>query len=414
MINILWMSADSSLPAVVAALDPLVAQGHLAGVVSLLWRAGRVVHAHSTGVRDLETGRPVARDTIFRIASMSKPITSVAALTLWEAGRFSLDEPITRWAPEFAAMRVLHTPAGPLDETEPATRPITVGDLLTHRAGLTYGDFWPGPYAEASAAALGGDIDSPLSPDAWVAGLASLPLIAQPGAAFHYGHGTDLLGVLLARMEGTTLGEVLRARVFAPLGMRDTGFTVPAEARHRQAAACGFDHTGQLASRRDGPGGSFMHERPEDWTYESGGQGLWSTIDDYLAFARLFVEGGTVDGVRVLAPETVAMMRRDHLTEEQRRNATMFGMPLFGTGHGFGLGVAVVVDPATAAATLCRGHAGTVGWPGSFGGWWQADPADGSVAVLLTHSMVEVSQLAQGIGLGAYAAREAFQRAASA
>lgn len=406
--------ADSSLPAVVAAIDPFVAQGQLAGVASLVWRGGRVVHVHATGVRDLDTGLPVQRDTIFRIASMSKPVVSAAALTLWEAGRFALDEPITRWAPEFAAMRVLRRPGGALDDTEPAARPLTFGDLLTHRAGLTYGDFWPGPFADASAAALGGDIDSPRSPDAWVAGLASLPLIAQPGAAFHYGHATDLLGVLLARMEATTLGDVLHARVFAPLGMRDTGFTVPPESRHRQAAACGFDHTGQLVPRRDGPGGSFRHERPAAWTYESGGQGLWSTLDDYLAFARLFIEGGTVDGVCVLAPETVAMMRRDHLTADERRNATMFGMPLFGSGHGFGLGVAVVIDPATAAATLCRGHVGTVGWPGGFGGWWQADPVDGSVAVLLSHSMVEMSQLAQGIGLGAYAAREAFQRAASA
>ena len=149
-------------------------------------------------------------------------------------------------------------------------------------------------------------------------------------------------------------------------------------------------------SRRDGPGGSFVSERPAHWTYESGGQGLWSTVDDYLAFARLFVGGGAVDGVRLLKPETLAMMTRDHLTAEQRRTATMFGMPLFGTGHGFGLGVAVVIDPATAAAALCRGQAGTVGWPGGFGGWWQADPTDGSVYVLLTHCMVELSQLAAG------------------
>lgn len=407
------MSDTPVLPAVVEAIQPFIDQGHLAGVTTLVWRRGRIVHAASTGVRDLADARPVERNSIFRIASMSKPITSVAALTLWEQGRFALDEPITRWAPEFAAMRVLRTPTGPLDETEPATRPITFGDLLTHRAGLTYGDFWPGALADAYAT-LGGDIDSPLAPDAWVAALASLPLIDQPGAAFHYGHGTDLLGVLLARMEGTTLGEVLGARVFAPLGMRETGFTVPASQRDRQAAGCGFDDAGRPVPRRDGPGGSFVHERPAAWTYESGGQGLWSTADDYLAFARLFVEGGAVDGVRVLTPETMAMMSRDHLSAGQRSTASMFGMPLFGTGHGFGLGVTVVIDAASAAAALCRGHAGTVGWPGSFGSWWQADPADGSVCVLLTHSMVDLAQLAQGIGLGAYAAREAFHRAATA
>jgi CubicO group peptidase (beta-lactamase class C family) len=378
-----------------------------------VWRGGQVVHASAAGVRDLDTRLPVERDTIFRIASMSKPITSVTALSMWEEGRFSFDEPITTWAPEFADVRVLRSPTGALDETEPAARSITFGDLLTHRAGLTYGDFWRGPIADAHAEALGGDIDTALTPDEWIAALASLPLIAHPGSAFTYGHATDLLGVLLARIEGATLGDVIRARICDPLGMRDTSFTVPALTRHRQAAACGFGDNGRLVSRRDGPGGSFVHERPAHWTYESGGQGLWSTVDDYLAFARLFIGGGAVDGVRLLKPETVAMMTRDHLTAEQRRGATMFGMPLFGTGHGFGLGVAVVIDPATAAATLCRGQIGTVGWPGGFGGWWQADPTGGSVYVLLTHCMVELSQLAEGIGLGAYAARAAFHAAAA-
>jgi len=200
------MSDTPVLPAVVEAIQPFIDQGHLAGAATLVWRRGRIVHAAGAGVRDLDDGRPVQRDTLFRIASMSKPVTSVAALSLLDEGRFALDDPITRWAPEFADVRVLRSPTGPLGETEPAARPITFGDLLTHRSGLTYGDFWPGALAEAYATRLGGDIDTPLTPDAWVAALASLPLIAQPGAAFHYGHGTDLLGVLLARIEGTTLG----------------------------------------------------------------------------------------------------------------------------------------------------------------------------------------------------------------
>jgi CubicO group peptidase (beta-lactamase class C family) len=400
-------------PPVVDAMHRLVDDGQLAGAATLVWRRGRIEHAAAVGVRDLDTAVPMERDTIFRIASMSKPITSVAALTLWEEGRFALDEPITQCAPEFATMRVLRSPTGPLHDTEPAVRPITFGDLLTHRAGFTYGDFWPGPIAAAHTAALGGDIDTPLAPDDWAAALASLPLIAQPGVAFHYGHATDLLGILLARLEGAPLGDVLSTRVFDPLGMGDTGFTVPAASANRQAAACGVDDAGRPVSRRDGPGGSFVHDRPADWTYQSGGQGLWSTVDDYLAFARLFIGGGAVDGVRVLRPETLAMMTRDHLTVEQREGATMFGMPLFGTGHGFGLGVAVVIDPATASPMLCQGQTGTVGWPGGFGGWWQADASDGSVYVLLSHCMVEMSQLAQGIGLGAYAARAAFHAAAS-
>ncbi|MEP7116060.1 MAG: serine hydrolase domain-containing protein [Acidobacteriota bacterium] len=408
------MSKNFSITPLAAAMQNLVTRGDLAGVATLVWRGDRVVHADGAGVRDLESGAPVQRDTIFRIASMSKPVTSVAALKLVDEGRFELDEPIARWAPEFSGMRVLRSPTGALSDTEPAARPITFGDLLTHRAGLTYADFFPGPITAAYADALGGDLDTRLTPDQWIAALAALPLVAHPGAAFHYSHATDLLGLLLARMEGRSLGEVLQARIFAPLGMRDTTFAVPTASRHRQAAACGFDEHGRLAPRREGPGGSFLHERPADWTYESGGQGLWSTVDDYLAFARLFIGGGAVDGVRVLRPETLALMTRDHLTDAQRASTTMLGMPLLGTGHGFGLGVAVVRDPATASPMLCRGHAGTVGWPGAFGGWWQADPVDGSIYVLLSHCMVDLPQLMHGIGLGAYAARTAFHAAASA
>lgn len=407
------MESLNTLSPVSHALQPLIDQGQLAGAATVVWQDGRVLHAGSTGVRDVDTRMPVERDTIFRIASMSKPITCAAALMQLEEGRFALDEPITRWAPEFASLGVLRSPTSTLTDTEPAHRPITFDDLLTHRAGLTYGDFWPEPIAGAYADALGGDIDTPVAPDAWIAALASLPLIAQPGEAFTYSHATDLLGVLIARIDGASLGEVLERRIFKPLGMRDTGFAVPAQARHRAAASCGFDAAGRCASRRDGPGGSFVFERPAHWTYQSGGQGLWSTVDDYLRFARLFVEGGAVDGVRILRPETIALMASNRLTEAQRTSATMFGMPLFGTSHGYGMGVAVVLEPSKAAATLCRGHVGTVGWPGAFGGWWQADPVNRSVLVLLSHAMVDLSQLAQGIGLGGYAAREAFHHAAT-
>uniref|UniRef100_UPI0026EB74A3 serine hydrolase n=1 Tax=Phenylobacterium aquaticum TaxID=1763816 RepID=UPI0026EB74A3 len=154
-------------------------------------------------------------------------------------------------------------------------------------------------------------------------------------------------------------------------------------------------------------------ERPTDMTYESGGQGLWSTVDDYLAFARLFVGDGAVDGVRLLKPQTLALMTANRLTEDQRARAETFGMPLF-TAHGFGLGLAVVLDPEKAAATRCKGGVGTVGWPGAFGGWWQADPTDGSVMVFLAHNRFEPEQLAQGIGLSVYGAIVKFHALASA
>jgi CubicO group peptidase (beta-lactamase class C family) len=190
----------SSRNSIEAAVRAYVDEGALAGAATLVWRNGRVVQTTAVGRRDLVTNLPVERDTIFRIASVTKPVTTVAALMLYDEGRFALDEPITRHAPELARLRVLRDPNGPLDQTDAADRPITFGDLLTHRSGLTYGQFHRGPIARACADALGGQIDNSLSPDEWIARLGTLPLIDQPGAGFHYGVSTDLLGFLIARL----------------------------------------------------------------------------------------------------------------------------------------------------------------------------------------------------------------------
>lgn len=395
-------------------LETFIDDGKLAGIATLVWRRGERRHTTCVGWRDREARRPVEADTIFRIASMTKPVTSVAALMLLEEGRFALDEPITRWAPEFAEMRVLRTRSAALDDTVPAQRPITFGDLLTHRSGLTYGGWHPGPLGAAFHQALGGDIDSEVRPDDWIAALASLPLIGQPGAALHYGHSTDLLGLLIARMAGTSLGRLLRDRLFDPLGMTDTGFIVSRDKWDRRAKMYGFDDNITLVHRPTGPGGSTVVERPPDMAFESGGQGLWSTVGDYLQFARIFVEGGIVDGVRVLRPETLAMMMTNQLTPDQRKISEVGGLPLFESGQGFGLGVAVVMEPDKAMPTVCGGATGSVGWPGGFGGWWRADPANGTAFVFLTHNLVEREQFAKGIGFGVYGAITKFQALASA
>ena len=188
-------------------------------------------------------------------------------------------------------------------------------------------------------------IDNALSPDEWIARLATLPLIDQPGRGFHYGHSTDLLGFLIARLDDAPLSEVLERRLFKPLGMSDTGFVVPREKRTRRAGLCGFDAEGRLTALTATPGGHALAERPDDMTFESGGQGLWSTLDDYLAFARVFVGRGAVDGRRLLQPETFAMMASNQLTPHQRASARMFGRPVFAEGHGYGMGVAVVMEP---------------------------------------------------------------------
>lgn len=387
--------------------------GELAGAAMLVRRGGWTTTA-CVGRRDLERQLPVERDTIFRIASMTKPVTTVLALILLEEGRLALDEPITRLAPEFRDMRVLLSPEGPLDETEAAARPITFRDLLTHRSGLTYGDFHFGPIAAAYREALGADIDSELDPADWIARLARLPLIDQPGRDFHYGKSTDLLGLLIERIEDAPLDEVMTRRIFDPLGMKDTGFAVPPENRARKAGLHGFDADGRPVTLASVPGEHALAERPASMRFFSGGQGLWSTLDDYLAFARLFVEAGSSGGTRLLRPETMAMAMSNQLADEQRASARLLGQPVFASGHGYAMGVAVVTEPDKADPVRCGGGPGAVGWPGAYGGWWQADPNDGSVMIFLAHSMATLEQLAGGTGLGVWAAIRDFQSVGSA
>jgi CubicO group peptidase (beta-lactamase class C family) len=404
------MAHDTSIQDLLA---PYVELDELAGAAALIWRDGQVIDVATVGKRDLITGLPVERDTIFRIASMTKPATTVAALTMLDEGRFDLDEPITRCAPEFARMRVLRDPEGPLDQADEAARAITFRDLLTHRAGLTYGEFHRGPIGAASLQTLGPSIDNTLPPDEWVGRLATLPLIDQPGTGFHYGVSTDLLGFLIARLDGSSLGEVLERRVCAPLGMCDTGFSVPRDKRGRRAGLCGFDAEGRPTALAALPGRHALEERPDDMTFESGGQGLWSTLDDYLMFARTLI-GDSGNGAPLLRTETLAIMTSNQLTPEQRKAARMFGRPIFAEGHGYGMGVAVVLEPEKADPRRCRGRIGTIGWPGAYGGWWQADPNDGSVLIFLTHNMVELHQMIGGIGLGVWDAIVEFHGLATA
>ena len=381
-------------------LQKSVDEGQLAGAAVLMQRQGETSFA-AAGWRDIEANSPIERDTIFRIASMTKPITSVAALMLVDEGRIALDEPISRIAPEFSAMRVLRTPTGPLDDTVEAERPITFDDLLTHRSGLTYGDPHRSPLSAAYRERLGGDIDTEVNPDEWIQRLAGLPLIAQPGSAMYYGNSTDLLGLLIARIDGTSLGDMLRRRILGPLGMKDTGFFVPPEKRNRRAAAYGFDENGRLVKRLTW-GGVVVEERPTEMAYESGAVGLWSTLDDYLSFARLFLRDGEVNGVRLLRSETLRKMMTNQLTDEQRANSVFLGRKPFAIGRGFGLGVSVVMEQDR-KDMFRRGNPGTVSWPGAYGGWWEADPVDDSAFVFLAHNMVDLPQMARGIGIGVWA-----------
>jgi CubicO group peptidase (beta-lactamase class C family) len=390
-------------------LEAVAASGEISGFVTLIWRDGQVAQVNAVGQRDIDRHLPMTRDTLFRIASMSKPVTSVAAMMLLEQGRLSLQDPITRWAPEFANMRVLKDPAGPLDATTPAARDITVEDLLTHRSGLSYNFNSQGPVAHAYHDALDSPVASPLTPDEWLRELSKLPLLHPPGQQFHYGHSTDVLGFIVGRIMGTSLGQALKTLIFDPLGMADTAFWVPPEKRDRLA---------RLYRKVDGKlkDVSFpLKETAPAW--EGGGGGLISTVDDYLKFARMMIGGGEADGVRLLKPETIALMTANRLTPAQRE-VPFFGLPIWMI-QGFGLGVSCIMD-AERNALLGVGSKGAFGWPGAFGTWWLADPATDTILIyMIQESSMDfgpetASNTAAAAVLGGRATLPQFQKSAYA
>jgi len=356
-----------------------VATGDIPGAVSLVWRRGELLQLEAVGLRDMEAKLPVERDTIFRIASMSKPVVSAVAMILMEQGAMRLDDPISKWAPEFARMRVLRRPDSPLEDTDPAPRAITIEDLMTHRSGLSYAFTAKGPLSRALEARFGLKLEGWRSSEDWMSALASLPLSYAPGERFNYGHSTDVLGFIIGRAMGSSMREAMRQLLFAPLGMVDTDFWVPPEKRARVAVLYRSAAPGIFTPL---PLAGFLDESPPVIT--AGGQGLVSTADDYLTFARMLLGGGQVNGKRVLSEESVRLMTTNRLTPDQRRDF-QFGIPFF-MAQGFGLGVSVVMDPEK-NAWMGTGGADAFGWPGLFGGWWQVDPQRQTVMLWLQQTM---------------------------
>lgn len=352
------MNLDRNKTSIAEAIDA----GLLAGAVTLVWRSGEVLQVNELGYRDLDARLPMRRDTIFRIASMTKPVTVAAAMSLIDEGSITLNDPVSRWLPELSNVRVLADPRGPLDRTVPAQRQITVEDLMTHRSGLAYMFSVRGPLADAYR-----KLPRRQDQDRWLADLAALPLVHQPGERLTYSHATDVLGIALSRIEQKPLSEVLAERILEPLGMSDTGFNVGTDGRRRAATMYQLDGDGTLSDDAMGPAPIV------DPPFCAGGAGLWSTVDDYLRFARMLLAGGTLDGIRVLSEESVRLMRTDRLTEEQKRH-DFLGAP-FWVGRGFGLNLSVVTDPAKSRQLFGPGGPGTFSWPGAYGTWWQADPS---------------------------------------
>jgi CubicO group peptidase (beta-lactamase class C family) len=349
------------------------------GVVTLVWRRGEVVRCDAVGMRDLEAALPMQRDTIFRIASMSKPITSAAALILMERGVLRLDDPISKWLPEFTHMRVLRHVDAPLQDTYPAPRSITVEDLMTHRSGLAYSFTATGPLNLAMQGKFGLETDDAYTPDEWLKTLASFPLRFAPGERFNYSYSTDVLGYLVARAMQTDLAQALQELVFEPLQMPDTDFWIPPQKRGRAAALYRSEAPGQFV-RVNLPG--FMGEAPPKHT--AAGYGLVSTADDYLNFARMLLNGGEFNGRRILTAESVRLLTTNRLTDAQRK-FPQFGIPFF-MAQGFGLGVSTILD-SEKHSWMGVGSRGSFGWPGLFGGWWQADTQQGLVLIWLQQTL---------------------------
>jgi CubicO group peptidase (beta-lactamase class C family) len=392
------MTTQSLSPDRLARLHDVLAghveRGAAPGLVSLVCRRGET-YVEVIGTTAVDEPGPMRRDTVFRIASMTKPITAVAAMILVEECVLRLDEAVDRFLPELADRRVLRHIDGPVDDTVPAERAITLRDLLTFRLGFgAY--FAPSPLNEV-ASKLGVSVGPPQpaqppQPDEWLRRFSTLPLMVQPGERWLYHTGADILGVLIARASGQPFETFLRERIFGPLGMTDTGFSVPPGEVGRLATSYTTDPATGALSLHDPADGQWSTPP----AFPSGGAGLVSTVDDYLAFAQMLLRGGAP----LLSRPSVETMTSDHLTPAQKAVSGFFPDDFDARGWGFGVGV--VTRRAHPAAPV-----GQYGWDGGLGTVWRNDPGEQLVAILLTNAAFTSPRLphyGQDFLTGVYAA----------
>jgi len=356
-----------------AVLQSYVDEGKVAGVVALIARGGQLAHLRGYGLADMESRIPMTSEVIFRIASMTKAVTSVAVMMLVEEGRLSLNDPLSRHIPAFSSTTVAvvaedTTASSRGYNVVAAERPITVRDLLTHTSGIDYGT----GMVEAEYRQAGlyywyfADKDEPIGVSIEL--LAGLPFVAQPGERWVYGFSTDVLGYLVELCSGMTLAEFFQSRIFDPLGMRDTHFYLPRAKRSRLAAVYQATEDGGIVRAPDAGMGQGAYVEGPRLSY-SGGAGLLSTAEDYARFLQMLLNGGVLDGARLLSPKTVQLMTADHVGD------------LYASGSlGFGLGFEVLEDIGRAGRV---GSSGAYGWGGAYYTLYWVDPAEQLVAVFM-------------------------------
>ena len=362
--------------------------GRFPGTQLVVYRRGKVVHSAVQGFADLERKVPVKDDTIFRIYSMTKPITSVAFMMLFEEGRVALDEPVVKYIPEWKNLGVFVAGTAPNFLTRPLSRPMLIVDLLRHTSGLTYGFQQRSNVDAAYREAKIGEVEKAGTLQTMIEGLAKIPLEFSPGDAWNYSVATDVIGYLIGKISGQPFEQFVKERILRPLGMNDTDFHVPAEKAHR-LAACYSAQGGTAFHATDRKDGLTLQDDPATSSFLSppsfisGGGGMVSTAADYLIFCRALLNGGQLGDVRLIGPKTLALMTSNHLPgglDLPGMSRSLFSEATY-NGIGFGLGFAVTMDPAK---TLIPGSSGEYNWGGAATTSFWIDPAEELITIFMT------------------------------
>ena len=363
------------------AMTALVDPGRLAGTVTMVSRHGKVVEFDANGKRDIAANAPMQKDSIFRIYSMSKPITGVAMMMLFEEGKWQLNDPVAKYIPEFAGLKVYGTDAANNMVMKDQNHPVTMRELMSHTGGFTYGIFSNTPVDKLQREANVLDINSTL--DEFINRVAKIPLNTQPGTEWHYSISVDIQGYIVQKLSGMPFEEFLEKRIFKPLGMSDTGFYVPKEKLGRFAEFYGYDKDGKFVVI--GPKDGLNHDFSAKPKFPSGGGGLVSTATDYMRFCQMLLNGGELDGVRLLAPKTVELMHSNMLPP---------GATVFGLNAGFGLDFAIYTDPVAAGGYYGKD---TFWWGGAAGTWFWIDPVNDLIVIGMIQQVAGTGANATGV-----------------